>query len=288
MSMATQLRFNLNVAPDQSKLATHFQTTPSPITIQRLPTDSAHSHTPPVTFSTSSSSMANSYGFAPTSIPPERLALAVKLARRDLQSGLMSCHHHPSCPHPSHPHSHSITSGQRAPGAPTSPTPPHHLPSSVNPQSGHFSVSADTREDSHHSFHPPPSSSTLHSSTPHPSLVGRPAITVPGDGRPAKDNNGVRGASEGVRGDSVRGEGVRGDGVRSEDEGEIARLKRELVRQVQKLRDLVWRRQEMEQGDWVVATSRPSLSLMCMSMVMCTRWGHMLGSHDPVSAVESC
>ena len=68
MSTQTQLRFNLAVPPDRCNLPTHFCLHPSPVVIERLPPK------PSSLLSTS-----------------ERLALAVRLAKRDLQKGVSFC-----------------------------------------------------------------------------------------------------------------------------------------------------------------------------------------------------
>jgi len=75
MNTRTQLQFNLAVPPNPDNLPTHFHLHPSPVVIERLTPSSSAS--------------------LPTA---ERLALAVRLARRDLKRGVsiaVNDHRHP-------------------------------------------------------------------------------------------------------------------------------------------------------------------------------------------------
>lgn len=81
MATETQLRFNLDVPPIPTNLASNFQPQPSPVVIDKLP-----SVRPCV--QTSNASTNNAFS--------ERLALAIKLAKRDLRNGLIRVPSHPT------------------------------------------------------------------------------------------------------------------------------------------------------------------------------------------------
>lgn len=72
MNQKTQLQFNLGIAPNQANLATSFNPTrPSPVTIEKTRTNTiGMSHTPIGDFK---------------AVSPERLALAMKMARRNVR-----------------------------------------------------------------------------------------------------------------------------------------------------------------------------------------------------------
>ncbi|KAL5478103.1 hypothetical protein EMCRGX_G024983 [Ephydatia muelleri] len=79
MATETQLRFNLDVPPIPTNLASNFQPQPSPVVIDK----------PPVArpcVQTSNASTNNAFS--------ERLALAIKLAKRDLRNGLIGVPSH--------------------------------------------------------------------------------------------------------------------------------------------------------------------------------------------------
>ena len=73
MSRQTQLQFNVRIPPNPSNVATNFKALPSPVFIETLP-PMLHSAYTTKAFS---------------AVSTERLALAVRLARRDLKHGLL-------------------------------------------------------------------------------------------------------------------------------------------------------------------------------------------------------
>lgn len=97
MNRETQLQFNVNVPPEPSNLRTQFRPTPSPVVVEKLP--------PRPSFLP--------WLHKPHPLPADRLALAVKLARRDLQRGLVQPPPDPQCPTTDRHHS-TLTSGDHS------------------------------------------------------------------------------------------------------------------------------------------------------------------------------